>query len=198
MTGLEMMLLRQRVAAAGYEVDQFHYHSFIKTPAAAAEKLHEFLLKRDAQRVRFVAHSLGGIVLCHLFDRYPPPQAGRVVMLGTPINSSKIARAYEHVPVMNLILHQSCEEGLLGDHPGWSGVVEAGMIAGTKGVGIGTLLLSDLPEPHDGTVSVEETRCEDMTDQIDLAHSHMGMLLSTEVAEQVSHFIEHGCFDHPA
>lgn len=191
-----MTLLRQRVARGGYDVRQFHYHSMSNTPAESAARLDEFLAGIAAPTIHFVAHSLGGIVLCHLYDIFPPEKPGRVVMLGTPINRSRVADAYVETPGMNLLLKKSCKDGLLGGHPGWHGATEAGMVAGNKGIGIGMLLMTQLPEPHDGTVSVDETRCEAMADSIDLPHSHMGMLMSTEVADQVLHFLEQGVFEH--
>jgi hypothetical protein len=56
------------------------------------------------------------------------------------------------------------------------------------------MLVARLPEPHDGTVSVEETRLEGATDRCVLPLSHMALCLSAQVAAQVDHFLEHGRF----
>lgn len=196
MTGVEMTLLRHRVADAGFSTYQFFYHSVVKSPVENAQRLNEFLKTISEPEVHLVAHSLGGIVLCHLFERFPEQKPGRVVMLGTPLNSSRVAEAYHSFFLTKPLLIKSTEQGLLGDHPGWKGGREAGMIAGTKGVGLGMWLFDGLPKPNDGTVTVNETLSLTMDDHIELPHSHMGMLLSSDVAQQVSHFLQHGFFDH--
>ena len=194
MTGAEMTLLRHRVGDTGYSTYQFFYHSVLKTPAENAARLQEFLDEIEEPVVHLVAHSLGGIVLCHLFEQFPLQKPGKVVMLGSPLNNSEVARAYHSFFLTRPLLVNGTQRGLFGDHPGWKGQSPSGMIAGTKSVGIGIWLLAKLPKPNDGTVSVEETHCEAMDDRIELHHSHMGMLLSVDVAEQVSHFLKNGRF----
>jgi hypothetical protein len=34
-----------------------------------------------------------------------------------------------------------------------------------------------------------------LTDHLVLPHSHIGMLFANDVADQVAHFLRHGCFD---
>lgn len=191
-----MTLLRHRVADFGFSPYPFSYHSVARTPAENAASLQEFLQSIDEPVVHLVAHSLGGIVLCHLFDLFPEQKPGRVVMLGSPLNSSRVASAYHSFVLTKPLLNSSTVDGLLGGHPGWQGQREAGMIAGTRGVGLGLLLFDNLPKPNDGTVSVDETICETLVDHLELEHSHMGMLLSSEVAEQISVFLKQGYFDH--
>lgn len=70
-----------------------------------------------------------------------------------------------------------------------------GSIAGTTRLGLG-LLIPGLPQPSDGTVSVEETRFEGMTDHIELAVTHTSMLYSEEVLMQTCHFLQNGQFNH--
>ncbi|MCZ6498198.1 MAG: alpha/beta hydrolase, partial [Gammaproteobacteria bacterium] len=53
---------------------------------------------------------------------------------------------------------------------------------------------SALPSPHDGTVAVEETRLEGATEHIVLPVSHLSMLWSGVVAEQVVNFLSSGRF----
>ena len=48
--------------------------------------------------------------------------------------------------------------------------------------------------PHDGTVSVDETRLKGATDFITLPVSHTGMLISARVATQVVTFLRSGKF----
>ena len=72
---------------------------------------------------------------------------------------------------------------------------EIGVIAGSLGFGLGTLV-AKLPAPHDGTVTVDETRCDSMTDHIVLPVSHTGMLTSFRVADEACRFLDTGRFTH--
>lgn len=70
MNGAEMFRLRQRLTEAGYECHQFKYSSLKCTPEENAERLNKFTHSLNVQVVHFVCHSLGGLVLLHLFDKH--------------------------------------------------------------------------------------------------------------------------------
>ena len=63
----------------------------------------------------------------------------------------------------------------------WDQEREIGLIAGTRSAGLGRLF-SDLPQPNDGTICVEETRLPGATAHCVLDVSHTGMLFSLAVA----------------
>jgi hypothetical protein len=73
---------------------------------------------------------------------------------------------------------------------------EIGVIAGRMPVGAGRIVAPDLPAPHDGAVTVEETRLPAMRDHVVLNVSHSGMLVSRAVAQQVEAFLRNGAFEH--
>jgi hypothetical protein len=85
-----------------------------------------------------------------------------------------------------------------GPPPGFD-ACELGVIAGSRGIGLGRLIAPGLPRPHDGVVSVDETRVPGMADHIVLRVGHTEMLVSRAVAQQVCAFLKHGKFDrtHP-
>ena len=192
-TGLEMTVLRRRVRACGFECRQFSYHTLLHTPRQNAERLHAFLQDIDADVVHFVAHSLGGVVLSHLFEAYPMQRPGRVVMLGTPINGSSLARKLHAFPPARILLGRSVVRGLLGDMPPWKGRPLA-LIAGNRGIGFGLLVLNRLEKPNDGTVCLRETRNMAVTDHLEVPFSHTQMLLARPVAEAVCEYLKTGSF----
>jgi pimeloyl-ACP methyl ester carboxylesterase len=194
MTGLEMGWLGSRLRREGYDVRDFHYHSLMRAPADNAERLQEFLQKTDAEIVHLVAHSLGGIVLLHLFERYPQQKPGRVLMLATPIRGSAVAHAYLKQPFMRPLMGRSIEQGILGDCPRWRGVRDLGMIAGNRGWGVGSMAFGVLSSPHDGTVAVSETLADEVKHHLEVPCSHFGLLFSRAVAEQVANYLQHGRF----
>jgi len=193
--GLEMELLRRRLAAVGYRTRRFSYPSLTNSPFQNAMDLNEFVEKLDAATIHFVCHSLGGLVIRHLFYRFPGQRPGRVVTLGTPHNGSAAATTLSHILPGRLLLGKSIQHGLAGPLPPWPGSHELGSIAGNIRLGLG-LLIPGLPQPGDGTVAVAETRLDGMADHIEVPASHSSMLLSKRVFKQTCHFLLTGRFDH--
>ncbi len=192
--GVDLLRLRHRLTAAGYECHAFNYHVWGKPPAKIAQRLHEFVQTIDAPVIHFVAHSFGGIVLLHMYDQFPFSGEGRIVLLASPVNGSAVGKRIAKNPMTRWMLGQSYINGLSGDVPLWKGWQDIGVIAGNFPVGLG-LVAGGPPLPHDGTVSVEETVLKGVTDSIVLPVSHLGMLISADAAKQVITFLRTGKFD---
>lgn len=190
--GLDMSLLRYRLQKH-YACHQFSYNSVSCEPAENAEKLNEFTANIDSDTIHFVGHSLGGLVIRHLFHHYPQQKPGRIVTLGTPHNQSHSARQLCGFLPTKILLGKSINDGLLGELPDWSAQRELGSIAGTLRFGMG-ILIPGLPEPNDGTVAVEETRLQGMSDHLSLHLSHLGLLLSSTASKAVVKFLQNGKF----
>ncbi len=190
---MDMWRLRQHLSRAGYECHIFKYQIWGKPPAQIANRLHEYVDKMDAPIVHFVGHSFGGIVLMHMFDQFPFTRDGRVVLMGAPVNGSVVGQRMSRLAITRWTLGRTTEQGILGDVPAWKGWQDIGIIAGTFPLGAG-LVAGGPPAPHDGTVSVDETRLKGASDFIALPVSHMGMLISTHAATQVVTFLRSGKF----
>ena len=194
MTGLELGVLRRRARACGFETYQFRCHTLLRSPKENAARLDEFIKGIDADVVHLVAHSLGGLVVVHLFDLHPMQRPGRVVLLGTPLRGSRLAHRLARWFFTRPLLGRSIHRGLLGDAPRWKGMRELGMIAGTRGVGVGMLLFGGLDRPNDGTVAVSETRSPEINAHVTVPYSHFGMLFARPVAGLVCNFLTQGVF----
>ena len=194
MNGIEFWRLRQNLSRAGYECYVFKYHVWGKSLAETAACLHEFVETIDAPIVHFVGHSLGGIVLMHLFDQFPFAREGRIVLLASPVNGSAVAKRLHHISLTRWTLGQGMDQGLDGYAPEWRGWRDIGIISGSFPLGLG-LIIGGLDLPNDGSVSVEETQLRGATDCIVLPVGHMTILFSSEVALQVITFLRAGKFD---
>lgn len=193
MNGMDMLLLRRRLERAGYEVKRFAYPSLKQSPPDNASDLHAYLQTIPAEVVHFVCHSLGGLVIRHLFHEFPQQRPGRVVTLGTPHRPSHAAaQLYRNAPGRAL-LGKSIVDGLLGNVPAWAGSHDLGSIAGDLRLGMG-LLIPGIPRPCDGTVAVSETELKGMRDHVIVHASHFGLLLSREAEHHVERFLEKGSF----
>lgn len=192
MKGAEMSLLRWRLWRAGYRVYQFSYRSVAHELDENARRLHDFLQRVEGETVHFVAHSLGGLVVRRLFHDFHEQRSGRIVTLGSPHAGSYVANRLGRSGLIRKMLGCSLTP-LSGELYPWHGERELGSIAGSLSVGAGWLV-RDLAKPNDGTVAVEETCLEAMSDHRVVHASHMGMLFSRLAAEQVIHFLRHGRF----
>ncbi len=193
MTGYEMSLLGRRLEAMGFKVRYFRYHSLSRVPGENANLLCEYLRSLGQGVVHLVGHSLGGIVILHLFQHCSPLPGGRIVLLGSPVQGSGVARVMQESRLLRPLLGNSTEMGLLGPVHPWSGGRELGVIAGNSGMGVGRFIIR-FTEPNDGTVTVAETRLENAVEHQVLNCGHMGMLVSVQVARLTGNFLRSGRF----
>jgi len=191
--GLEMLPLGRRLRRCGLMPRRFPYADLRRSPAENARRLQSWLEEISAEEVHFVGHSLGGIVLLHLFHLYPRQRPGRVVFLGTPALGSGVARRMHSSPRLRPLLGRTVEAGLLGGAPSWNAEHDLGLLAGTRELGIGRLI-GGVEHPGDGTVALAETRVTGALERTTLAVSHTGMLFSRAVARQVCAFLRDGHF----
>ncbi len=166
---------------------------------ANADRLADWLTDRSIPAGRFVAHSLGGIVLSHLFQRHPAtcPSNGRIVLMASPLGGSRVARSLAAGRLGRWLLAGSLENGLAGGAPGWH-APHTLMLAGTRPIGPGRLVPGALDGPNDGTVTVAETRARGLTAHRCLPVNHFGMLLSHHVASETVRFLSESPLDHGA
>ncbi|MFY9314307.1 MAG: hypothetical protein WAO95_01955, partial [Burkholderiales bacterium] len=145
----------------------------------------------------FVCHSLGGLVILEALLREPRMPAGRVVLLGSPVNGCYAGRRLARYPGGRWLLGES--EGLWRERgtARWTRPEALGVIAGTLPLGLGRLF-GPLPGVNDGVVALGETTVEGMTERVALPVGHSAMLVSARVAGQVAAFLTDGRFSAPA
>lgn len=196
MNPLEMRYLGSQMEKSGFNVHYVYYQSVLKTPEQNAKIIHDKIKQMKLPNLHLVGHSLGGIVLMHLFDQTDDLPEGRVVMLGSPVNGSWIAQKVSEWPVISPILSRSMPSALSGeDIPEWKTDRDWGMIAGTRNQGLG-MLTGGLPGESDGTVLVEETHHTKQKEHFLVNKSHTALLFSKEVVNLTSNFLNSGTFRH--
>jgi pimeloyl-ACP methyl ester carboxylesterase len=195
MTGAESLLLRRRLASErGYRLKVFRYASVGAPPARIIAALRNTIAAIEAPRVHLVGHSLGGLMILRCLERYPMPQPGRVVFLGTPAAGSRAARRFGEFGLGRRMLGAASAEELLQQRAArWDVGRELAVIAGNTPLGFGRLLLK-FGEDNDGTVAVSETQVAGATAVLTLPVTHSGMLWSARVAREVGSFLEYGSF----
>jgi pimeloyl-ACP methyl ester carboxylesterase len=194
MHGLEMLLLARRLRRCGYRTRLFNYRSVRRSVRHNAARLARRVRQFPAGRVHLVGHSLGGLVILQAMQDNPGLITGRIVLLGSPVGGSAVARRIARRRALRWLIGRSGEQGLLDGGPLWRGAQSLGVIAGRRSLGIGRLM-GGLSGANDGVVNVAETRIEGAQDRIVVENTHVGLLFSRRVAAQVCAFLKQGRFD---
>jgi pimeloyl-ACP methyl ester carboxylesterase len=196
MRGTSMAVLRRRLEPHGFGFHAFGYRSVSQSLATGAAALAAYVDAVPGRTVHLVGHSLGGVLIRDMLERHTPARIGRVVCLGSPLRGSRTAERLSRWPGgRQLIGRCLLDVQARGGYSAWPAGIEAGSIAGRVPLGVGRLL-GRFREPNDGTVTVEETLIEGLKDHVVVPVSHMALLWSARVAEQVQHFLGHGRFRH--
>lgn len=194
MQGLVMGLLARRIRDAGFAAHTWSYPTLRGSLAENADRLARHCSALAAPRVHIVAHSMGGLVALRMLERHHELRCGRLVLVGTPYGDSFSARRLARFPGGPRLLGRSIREWLDGPRPLPRGDTEIGIIAGTRGFGLGRLVAPDLPRPNDGVVTLAETQVPGVSRRVELGVGHTEMLLSRAVARQCCAFLRHGRF----
>jgi pimeloyl-ACP methyl ester carboxylesterase len=197
LNGFEFTPMRHRLAAShGLASHRFSYPSVGSSIGDIVERLSDFVGRIEADRINFVGHSLGGVVLCRYFERTRDAPPGRVVFLGSPTVGSQTAKNVARRALLAPLLGRVVDEELIRpcSARSWCAERELGCIAGTRPLGLGRLF-SRFDEESDGTVAVSETKLPGHTAHVVLPVSHMGMLLSARVAQLAGEFLARGSFE---
>lgn len=192
--GSAMGLLARRLAAAGYAPHSLTWPSVRGGPDAAIAAIRAAAVHAAGDGpLHWVGHSLGGLVALETIRRHPELPPGRVLCLGSPLAGSLVAQALARYRLARWLTGRS--QPLLrvgiGEPPPER---QIGSIAGSVSIGLGAVLADFAGAPHDGTVSVAETRTEWLADHCTVRASHSGLLFSGEAARQTIAFLRDGRF----
>jgi pimeloyl-ACP methyl ester carboxylesterase len=199
-TSRSLKKMQAAIEAAEFATLNIGYASRSKTLERLAEDIHP-AVNRFADEtegsIHFVGHSMGGLLARVYLGRYRPKRLGRVVMLGTPNGGSEIAdRLKDFLPYRAWFGPAGQQLGTIRDAA--LGAIlppidyPVGIIAGNRSVYPVSSVF--LPKPHDGRVSVENTKLEGMIDHIVIGASHPWLPRNAMAIEQTIAFLKAGRF----
>ena len=201
-TAMSMNPMQRALAEEGFETANIDYPSrdySIEQLAGIAipEGLEACRAKDGIDRIHFVTHSLGGILLRQHLSKESIADLGRVVMLGPPNQGSAAVDELRDMPGFEwlngpagLQLGKGAESVPLKLGPA---TFELGVIAGNRT--IDPITSSVLENPDDGRVSVADTRLDGMADFVEVDHSHAFMMRMGEPIRLTIRFLTNGTFD---
>lgn len=195
-----MAELERKLERATYEVININYPSRSHAiDVLAMDAVGRGLTQcrgRQAERINFVTHSLGGILLRVYLQHENINELGRVVMLGPPNQGSELVDKLLPVPGFKLFSGPAgVALGTVGDSvvPSLGAVdFDLGVIAGDTNINPLNFLL--LAGPSDSIVSVESTKVEGMNDHRVLPVMHTFMMRNNEVIDEAIHYLKTGMF----
>lgn len=181
--------VRRALSPIGAPVYLFGYRSIRQSLEDSARSLQAYLDKLDVKRIDFIAHSLGGLLLLHYFSLCSDPRVAKVVLMGTPLQGSAIARISAQFALFKPLLGKNREHLQRGALQ-WSAPDKTIMIAGTRSIGVGRIFPHALEGPNDGTVAVAETRHPQLFAHYEIPESHSSMLYSRSAVQIIRKFLE--------
>jgi triacylglycerol lipase len=197
-TGASMIPLAIAARLRGYSAVIFNYRSRSRSIAEHAVRLERVVRKAAASsdRVHFVTHSLGGIIVRQMMATAPFDRCGRVVMLGPPNRGSEVVDMLRAHCMTHPFLGKSGLELGTDDESTPNSLppvaIETGVIAGTRSNN--RVFSGWIGAPNDGKVAVHRAGVDGMRDLLVLARTHTFMIWSPDAIRQALHFIAHGAF----
>lgn len=198
-TPVSMAILTSRLENAGFKVVSIRYPSTsapIDSLVAHLADEVERCCEADAERVHFVTHSMGGVLVRIYLAQRMEPHQGRVVMLAPPSQGTELIDAFSGNPLLEPLL------GPAGAGMGTDSLsipsrlvpvnFSLGIITGDRS--INPINSRIIPGPDDGKVSVERARVDGADDFLVLSATHTFIMNRGDVAEEVVHFLRNGSF----
>ncbi len=198
-----MSKLEMHLESEGYKVANINYPSRkypieqLSTIAIEQGLKNCQTLQHDSiQKIHFVTHSLGGILVRQYLQHNQIENLGHTVMLGPPNQGSEVVDKLKRIPGFTWFngpagLQLGTDSESVPKSLGAANFT-TGIIAGTRSI---NLFLSTLiPGTDDGKVSVNNTHVENEKAFITLPVSHPLMMRNTEVINHVIHFVKYGSF----
>jgi len=201
-TKWSMSKIDKYLAESGYKTVNMDYPSTRELIEHIAKKYVSKAVdqctEEQVDKIHFVTHSMGGIVVRQYLQTNSVPEGSRLIMLSPPNQGSEVVDY-----LRDYFLYQWIT-GPAGQQLGTDNEslpnnlepmeIEVGVITGDKS--FNPWFSSIVSGPDDGTVSVERAQLKEMTDFIVVDSTHTFIMRDPHVHQQIFHFLQYGIFNH--
>lgn len=200
-SSLSMERMKWYLEDNGYRVANIDYPSRdhkidVLAPMAVEAGVSECMAFGNIERIHFVTHSLGGILVRYYFSEHELASLGRVVMLAPPNQGSAAVDELQEWPGFEWLNGPAGYQLGKGEDsiPLQLGKpsFEFAVIAGDESIDPVTSAVLD--DPDDGRVSVSDTYLDGMAEFRLVGASHAFIMQKGDVFELVKAFLETGKF----
>jgi hypothetical protein len=199
-TKSSMTTLETHLKQAGYAVLNLDYpsrkksiESLVKDHLVAA--IHE-CRHHGAQKIHFVTHSMGGILVRYYLKWNHLNELGHVVMLSPPNAGSEVVDTFKSFLLYKWLNGPSGQQ--LGTTPDAMPIdlgdvdFKPGIITGDRSINL--ILSWIIPGPDDGKVSVTRAKVKGMADFRVIHATHPFIMKNAEAISLTLHFLKYGSF----
>lgn len=196
MNSFIMTRFARHLRKEGYIVSVIDYNSINIDTQLIFDTINKEIAINTPSKVHFIGHSLGGLMIREYLSKNELSIPGRVVTLGTPHNTASIASKLKDLK-LDFVLGNSKNHGLIKplDHDEWAFNQELGTISGTKPIGARQIFFPfEKQISTDGTVTLEESKIDGASDDIEVDINHTALVYSRDVMNHAITFLKDGKF----
>ena len=195
-----MKKMEKALSTVGYQVINVSYPSRTENIETLSTeyipKMIEQCNRYRPNRIHFVTHSMGGILIRHYLSRHTIANLGRIVMLSPPNQGSEVVDKLKAVPGYNFVNGPAGQQ-LGTDHNSIPLSLPAvdypvGIITGNKTINF--VLSTLISGENDGKVSTASAKLDGMADLRIVAHTHPLIMRSQKVIDFTQYFLQSGKF----
>lgn len=168
--------------------------TFVSLEVAVA-KLCEVLKNiPKTKNITFVAHSMGGIIVCKAIHELNLENVDKCVFIATPFAGSKVANLGDRIPFYSRVLKPNKDllatDKYLEVCNKVTDKFTTGLIAGNKHSKLNILANICLSKEHDGLVDIKSAFAINSVDRVILNMNHGEIHHKTETIMQVQNFLD--------
>jgi triacylglycerol lipase len=197
-TSHSMDKLAKYLSDQGYQAVNIDYPSRKHQLSELAKIVRKETISKTtgAEKIHFVTHSMGGIILRFIQKNDPLPNLGRVVMLSPPNHGSEVVDSLSGLWPFELINGPAGKQ-LGTDEKGICRTLgkvdfELGVITGDRSINwINSFIITG---KDDGKVSIDSAKVEGMADFLVVHVSHPFIMNDKRVMTECVHFFRNGSF----
>jgi len=199
-TAYSMRPMEKYLRGKGYHTVNYSYPSTSQTIEHIARHDLPILINKcgsQTEKIHFVTHSLGGIVLRYYLQTNQLPKGSRIVMLSPPNKGSEIADKFRKTRWYKWLTGPAGQQLTtdLNSVPNKLKSIpyDVGIMTGRRTFEPWFSRL--IPGEDDGKVSVKRAHISEMKDFLVVNNTHTFIMTSNRVKRQVYHFLKHGLFE---
>jgi triacylglycerol lipase len=192
-----LLPLETILTSAGYVVQNITYPTTkYSIETITKEYVAPQIQNISCEKIHFIGHSMGGIVIRKYLSEYRQDNLGKVILIASPNNGSELVSTVYKVPWASRILGPAVMDLARGSefiHTLPKPYYRVGIITASSSRNPIISLLLDKGK-NDGLVSVSSMLLDNEDDVVDINTTHNRILIDPLLGRYVQNFLKYGLF----